>query len=169
MDGISWYGNCLGIPNVGGEIYFDHCYEDNPLVNALCVGLVKADNIASSSAKSVGNTVLLVGAETGRDGIHGASGLASRNLDSEQEMRPTVQVGNPFLEKLLIEGCLEALETGHVEGIQDCGAAGLTSSTVEAASKAGAEVEIPGDSEPGASSYRPGGDTGHCGSGSCLH
>ncbi|MFL2645012.1 MAG: phosphoribosylformylglycinamidine synthase subunit PurL [Dehalococcoidia bacterium] len=142
VDGISWYGNCLGIPNVGGEIYFDHCYEDNPLVNALCVGLVKADNIASSSAKSVGNTVLLVGAETGRDGIHGASGLASRNLDSEQEMRPTVQVGNPFLEKLLIEGCLEALETGHVEGIQDCGAAGLTSSTVEAASKAGLGITI---------------------------
>ena len=136
VEGISWYGNCLGIPNVGGEIYFDACYQDNPLVNALCVGLVESDNIASSSAKSIGNSVLLVGADTGRDGIHGASGLASRNLDAEQEMRPTVQVGNPFLEKLLIEGCLEALATGHVEGIQDLGAAGLTSSTVEAASKA---------------------------------
>lgn len=136
VEGISWYGNCLGIPNVGGEIYFDNCYQDNPLVNALCVGLVESDKIASSSAKSVGNIVLLVGAETGRDGIHGASGLASRSLDSEQEMRPTVQVGNPFLEKLLIEGCLEALATGNVEGIQDLGAAGLTSSTVEAASKA---------------------------------
>ncbi|HCG91675.1 MAG TPA: phosphoribosylformylglycinamidine synthase subunit PurL [Dehalococcoidia bacterium] len=142
VDGISWYGNCLGIPDVGGEIYFEDCYEDNPLVNALCVGLVQINKIASSSVKAVGNLVILVGAETGRDGIHGASGLASRSLDTDQEMRPTVQVGNPFLEKLLIEGCLEALETGLIDGIQDLGAAGLTSSCVEAASKANLGMEI---------------------------
>ena len=137
VGGISWYGNCIGVPDVGGEIYFDSCYSQNPLVNAMCVGLVHKDDLATSAAGGEGNVLLLVGSGTGRDGIHGASGLASRTFEEEQELRPTVQVGNPFLEKILIEACLEALATGDVTAIQDLGAAGLTSSTVESADKAG--------------------------------
>ena len=137
VGGISWYGNCIGVPDVGGEIYFDSCYSQNPLVNAMCVGLVNKDDLATSAAGDEGNVLLLVGSGTGRDGIHGASGLASRTFEEEQELRPTVQVGNPFLEKILIEACLEALATGDVVAIQDLGAAGLTSSTVESADKAG--------------------------------
>ena len=98
--GISWYGNCIGVPDVAGEIYFDPCYTQNPLVNAMCVGLVRREQLATSAAAEVGHLVWLVGAETGRDGIHGASGLASRTFEEEQELRPTVQVGNPFLEKI---------------------------------------------------------------------
>ena len=135
VGGISWYGNCIGIPDVAGEINFDPSYSQNPLVNAMCVGLVPVDRIATASAGEAGNVLLLVGAGTGRDGIHGASGLASRTFDGEQERRPTVQVANPFLEKVLIEACLEALATGAVQGIQDLGAAGLTSAAVEAAAK----------------------------------
>ena len=131
VGGISWYGNCIGVPDVAGEICFDESYSGNPLVNAMCVGLVKADNIATSAASEVGDVMLLVGAGTGRDGIHGASGLASRTFEEEVELRPTVQVGNPFLEKVLIEACLEALETGLVNAIQDLGAAGLTSAAIE--------------------------------------
>lgn len=137
VNGISWYGNCIGVPDVAGEIYFDKSYTQNPLVNAMCVGLVAINNIATSDAGAPGNTLLLVGSGTGRDGIHGASGLASRTFDEEQELRPTVQVGNPFLEKVLIEACLEALETGKVAGIQDLGAAGLTSAAIESVSKSG--------------------------------
>ena len=137
VGGISWYGNCIGVPDVGGEIYFDPCYSQNPLVNAMCVGLVERDKLATASAGAQGNVLLLVGSGTGRDGIHGASGLASRTFEQDQELRPTVQVGNPFLEKVLIEACLEALGTGWVRGIQDLGAAGLTSASVESAARAG--------------------------------
>ena len=142
VGGISWYGNCIGIPDVAGEIYFDPSYSQNPLVNAMCVGLAPVDKLATASAGRAGNVLLLVGAGTGRDGIHGASGLASRTFEGQQERRPTVQVANPFLEKVLIEACLEALDTGVVEGIQDLGAAGLTSSTVESASRAGRGVRL---------------------------
>ncbi len=142
VEGISWYGNCIGVPDVGGEIYFDPAYSQNPLVNAMCVGLVPIDRLATAAARTPGNVLLLVGAETGRDGIHGASGLASRTFESEEERRPTVQVGNPFMEKILIEACLEALATGAVEAIQDLGAAGLTSSTIESAFKGGCGVEL---------------------------
>ncbi len=142
VDGIAWYGNCIGVPDVAGEIFFDPVYSQNPLVNAMCVGLAAKDKLATASAGRVGNVLLLVGADTGRDGIHGASGLASRTFEREQELRPTVQVGNPFLEKVLIEACLEALATGAVQGIQDLGAAGLTSSAVESASRAGRGVQL---------------------------
>ena len=137
VEGISWYGNCIGVPDVAGEIYFDESYSQNPLVNAMCVGLVSTEKLASAAASRTGSVLLLVGADTGRDGIHGASGLASRTFEEEQELRPTVQVGNPFLEKVLIESCLEALDTGLVSGIQDLGAAGLTSAAIESAYRGG--------------------------------
>ena len=137
VEGISWYGNCIGVPDVGGEIGFDPSYSQNPLVNAMCVGLVSTDRLTSAAADTAGSVLLLVGADTGRDGIHGASGLASRPLEQEQELRPTVQVGNPFLEKILIEACLEALDTGAVSGMQDLGAAGLTSAAIESAYRGG--------------------------------
>ena len=142
VGGISWYGNCIGIPDVAGEICFDPSYSQNPLVNAMCVGIARKDQLASSAARGVGNVLVLVGADTGRDGIHGASGLASRTFQDEQERRPTVQVGNPFLEKILIEACLEALATGEVQALQDLGAAGLTSAAIESASKAGHGVHL---------------------------
>ena len=142
IGGISWYGNCIGVPDVGGEVFFSPSYGRNPLVNALCVGLIEKDRLLSASAGDEGNVLLLVGAETGRDGIHGASGLASRTFEDEREMRPTVQVANPFLEKVLIETCLEVAAAGHLEGLQDLGAAGLTSSTVEAAARANVGVEL---------------------------
>jgi phosphoribosylformylglycinamidine synthase len=142
VGGISWYGNCIGVPDVAGEICFDESYSQNPLVNAMCVGLVRSDNIATSSASEVGNVMLLVGAGTGRDGIHGASGLASRTFEEEVELRPTVQVGNPFLEKVLIEACLEALDTGLVNAIQDLGAAGLTSAAIESAASGGRGIRL---------------------------
>ena len=136
--GISWYGNCIGVPDVGGEVAFSESYSGNPLVNAMCVGLVERDRIVRARASGEGNLLVLVGADTGVDGIHGASGLASRTFEEEREMRPTVQVGNPFLEKVLIEACLEALETGHVLAMQDLGAAGLTSTVVESVARGGA-------------------------------
>ncbi len=142
VGGISWYGNCIGVPDIGGEILFSPSYSQNPLVNAMCVGLLERDRLVRASAREKGNLLLLVGAETGRDGIHGASGLASRTFEEEREMRPTVQVGNPFLKKVLIEACLEAAATGHLEAMQDLGAAGLTSSTVEAASRGDMGVEL---------------------------
>ena len=155
--GISWYGNCIGVPDVGGEISFDPSYSQNPLVNAMCVGLVSTDNLASAAADTAGSVLLLVGADTGRDGIHGASGLASRPLESEQEMRPTVQVGNPFLEKILIEACLAALDTGAVSGMQDLGAAGLTSAAIESAYRGGRGIILDLDQvhrrEPGMTGY----------------
>ena len=142
VGGISWYGNCIGVPDVAGEICFDESYSQNPLVNAMCVGLIRADSIATSAASEVGNVMLLVGAGTGRDGIHGASGLASRTFEEEVELRSTVQVGNPFLEKVLIEACLEALDTGLVNAIQDLGAAGLTSATIESAASGGRGIRL---------------------------
>ncbi len=148
VDGVGSYGNCLGIPNVGGETWFASSYNGNPLVNAMCVGLADTAKLMSARATGPGNALLLVGADTGRDGIHGASGLASRT-DPEarfEEMRPAVQVGNPFLEKLLMEACYElASEHGDwIVGLQDLGAAGLTSAVVECCAKgsSGAVLEL---------------------------
>ena len=142
VGGISDYGNCLGIPNVGGEVVFSTSYSDNPLVNAMCLGLVETDKLVRARAEGTGNLLMLVGADTGRDGIHGASGLASRTFEEERELRPTVQVGNPFLEKVLIEACLELAGTDLIAGIADLGAAGLTSAVVESAARAGSGVEV---------------------------
>lgn len=140
--GIAGYGNCMGIPTVGGEVAFDPCYEGNPLVNAMCVGLIDHDKIQKGVAEGIGNPVMYVGAATGRDGIHGAT-FASEELNEESEAkRPAVQVGDPFMEKLLLEACLELLETDAVVGIQDMGAAGLTCSSAEMASKAGNGMEL---------------------------
>lgn len=140
--GISGYGNCLGIPTVGGEVFFHDSFTENPLVNAMCVGLVDHDQIRRGLAAGVGNLVMLVGAKTGRDGIHGAT-FASEELSEESEQRrPSVQVGDPFMEKLLIEACLEVIKGGYVVGIQDLGAAGLTSSCAEMAGRAGTGIEI---------------------------
>ena len=135
IGGISSYGNCIGIPDVGGEIFFSDTYKGNPLVNAMCVGLIENGKIASASAREPGDLLLLVGADTGRDGIHGASGLASRTFEEQGEMRSAVQVGNPFLEKVLIEACIEALDLPGVVGLQDCGAAGITSAAIEMAER----------------------------------
>ena len=140
--GISGYGNCIGVPDVGGEVVFSPSYAANPLVNAMCVGLLRVESLVHATTGGAGNLLMLVGADTGRDGIHGASGLASRTFEEERELRPTVQVGNPFLEKVLIEACLEAAQNEHVVGIQDLGAAGLTSASVESASRAGRGIEI---------------------------
>jgi len=135
IGGISSYGNCIGIPDVGGEIFFSDTYKGNPLVNAMCVGLIENGKMASASAREPGDLLLLVGADTGRDGIHGASGLASRTFEEQTEMRSAVQVGNPFLEKVLIEACIEALDLPGVVGLQDCGAAGITSAAIEMAER----------------------------------
>ena len=140
--GISGYGNCIGIPNVGGEVCFSDSYAGNPLVNAMCVGILKADELVRATTGGPGNLLMLVGSDTGRDGIHGASGLASRTFEEERELRPTVQVGNPFMEKSLIEACLEVAQTDHIIGLQDLGAAGLTSASVESASNGESGIEI---------------------------
>jgi len=145
VGGIGGYGNCLGIPTVAGEVCFADAYSANPLVNAMCVGVARTADLMPGGAKGPGNLVMLVGADTGRDGIGGANVLASRVFDeSSAELRPTVQVGNPFLEKLLMEACLEIAEKypDWVVGIQDLGAAGLTSSSVEAAERAGTGIEV---------------------------
>ena len=142
VSGISGYGNCIGVPDVGGEVYFSPSYTGNPLVNAMCVGLLRHEELRTANAGGEGNLLMLVGADTGRDGIHGASGLASKTFDDDRELRPTVQVGNPFLEKVLIEACLEAARSDAVVGIQDLGAAGLTSASVESAHNAGAGIRI---------------------------
>ena len=142
VGGIASYGNCLGIPDVGGEIFFSPSYSDNPLINAMCVGIAQSEKLVKARAGGVGNVLMLAGADTGRDGLHGASGLASRTFEDERELRSTVQVGNPFLEKLLIEACLELAETDWIVGMQDLGAAGLTSASVESAARAGSGVEI---------------------------
>jgi phosphoribosylformylglycinamidine synthase len=140
--GIAHYGNCMGVPTVGGELRFDPGYTANPLVNAMCVGLVPHARLTRARASGPGNPVLLVGAATGRDGIHGAT-FASAELDARsEERRPAVQVGNPFLEKLLLEACLELLDTGDVVAMQDLGAAGLTSSSAELAGRGGCGIEL---------------------------
>ena len=140
--GIAGYGNCIGIPTVGGEIQFDPCYEGNPLVNAMCVGLIDHKDIQKGVAAGVGNTVMYVGAKTGRDGIHGATFSSEELTEDTEESRSAVQVGDPFMEKLLLEACLEVVKSDALVGIQDMGAAGLTSSSAEMASKAGTGVEM---------------------------
>ncbi len=142
VSGIAHYGNCIGIPTIGGEIYFDESFEGNPLVNVFCLGVLRHDQLARGAARGVGNPVFYVGAETGRDGLAGAA-FASRELTEEsKEDRPAVQVGDPFKEKLLLEACLELLARDAVAGIQDMGAAGLTCSTCETASRGGSGIEI---------------------------
>jgi phosphoribosylformylglycinamidine synthase subunit PurL len=140
--GIAGYGNCIGIPTVGGEIQFDPCYEGNPLVNAMCVGLIDHKDIKKGQAHGEGNTVMYVGAKTGRDGIHGATFASEELTDQSSEDRPAVQVGDPFMEKLLLEACLELIHFDALVGIQDMGAAGLVSSSAEMASKAGMGIEM---------------------------
>ncbi|TDQ34148.1 phosphoribosylformylglycinamidine synthase subunit PurL [Aureibacillus halotolerans] len=140
--GIAGYGNCIGIPTVGGEIQFDPCYEGNPLVNAMCVGLIDHKDIQKGRASGIGNTVMYVGAATGRDGIHGATFASEELTEASDEKRPAVQVGDPFMEKLLLEACLEVVHSDALVGIQDMGAAGLTSSASEMASKAGTGIEM---------------------------
>src|SRR6202022_732550 len=141
--GVANYGNCFGVPTVGGEVGFEPCYSQNPLVNALALGIAKKEEIFLAKARGIGNPVIYVGASTGRDGIHGASLLASAEFTEEsQQKRPNVQVGDPFMEKLLLEACLEAMQTGAVVAIQDMGAAGLTCSTTEMASRGGTGIEI---------------------------
>jgi phosphoribosylformylglycinamidine synthase II len=141
--GIGFYGNCFGVPTVGGEVQFEPCYANNPLVNALALGIARREELFFARARGAGNPVIYVGAKTGRDGIHGASLLASAEFSEEsQQKRPNVQVGDPFMEKLLLEACLEAMRTGAVVAIQDMGAAGLTSSSSEMASRGGMGIEI---------------------------
>jgi len=142
VGGIAFYGNCVGVPTVAGEVYFEDCYTGNCLVNAMAVGVLRHEDVAYARAEGVGNPVLLVGSRTGRDGIHGAT-FASVELTEESESRKSnVQMGDPFTEKLLIEATLEALKTGHVTGIQDMGAAGITCSTCETSAKAGTGMKI---------------------------
>ena len=146
--GIAGYGNCIGIPTVGGEIQFDPSYAGNPLVNAMCVGLINHEDIKKGQAHGVGNTVMYVGAKTGRDGIHGATFASVELSESSEEKRSAVQVGDPFMEKLLLEACLELIQSDALVGIQDMGAAGLTSSSAEMASKAGSGITMNLDSIP---------------------
>src|SRR5205807_2606056 len=140
--GVGDYGNCVGVPTVGGEVDFAASYSGNPLVNAMCVGLLREDALIRSAASGIGNVLMVVGSRTGRDGIHGAS-FASEELTQESESRrPQVQVGDPFTEKLLLEASLELIASGHIVAIQDMGAAGLTSSSAEMAARGGVGVEI---------------------------
>ncbi|HEY1786964.1 MAG TPA: phosphoribosylformylglycinamidine synthase subunit PurL, partial [Verrucomicrobiae bacterium] len=149
VSGIAHYGNCFGIPTIAGEIYFDKSYEGNPLVNAFCLGVLRHDQIARGAARGIGNPVFYVGPATGRDGLAGAA-FASQDLteESAEQQRGAVQVGDPFMEKLVCEACLELLATGVVAGIQDMGAAGLTCSTCETAARAGTGIEIELDKVP---------------------
>ncbi|MBA2565080.1 MAG: phosphoribosylformylglycinamidine synthase subunit PurL, partial [Gemmatimonadetes bacterium] len=141
--GVGDYGNCVGIPNLGGEVAFEPCYSGNPLVNAMAVGVLRTEDLMRGLAAGAGNPVFAVGASTGRDGIHGCSLLASSDLDDASlANRPTVQVGDPFTEKLLLEATLEIAASGAAVGIQDMGAAGLTSSSAEMAARSGAGIEI---------------------------
>ncbi|WP_215112612.1 MULTISPECIES: phosphoribosylformylglycinamidine synthase subunit PurL [unclassified Exiguobacterium] len=142
VSGIAGYGNCVGIPTVGGEVAFDPAYSGNPLVNAMCVGFIRHEDIQKGIAEGVGNSVMYVGATTGRDGIHGATFASEELGEDAEEKRPAVQVGDPFMEKLLIEACLEVIKHPALVGIQDMGAAGLTSSSAEMASKAGMGIEM---------------------------
>jgi phosphoribosylformylglycinamidine synthase len=146
--GIAGYGNCFGVPTVGGEVFFDECYQKNPLVNAFALGIVKKDKIFLAKAEGVGNPIIYVGAKTGRDGIHGAT-MASEEFSADSESkRPNVQIGDPFKEKLLLEACLELMKNEYIIGIQDMGAAGLTSSSFEMASKSGSGVKLYLDKVP---------------------
>ncbi|HXC34428.1 MAG TPA: phosphoribosylformylglycinamidine synthase subunit PurL, partial [Candidatus Acidoferrales bacterium] len=149
VSGIAHYGNCFGIPTIAGEVYFDKSYEGNPLVNAFCLGVLRHGQIARGAARGIGNPVFYVGPATGRDGLAGAA-FASQDLteESAEQQRGAVQVGDPFMEKLVCEACLELLATGAVAGIQDMGAAGLTCSTCETAARAGTGIEIELDKVP---------------------
>ena len=146
--GISHYGNCVGVPTIGGEVYFDPAYSGNPLVNAMALGLMETEEIVKSGAKGIGNPVLYVGSTTGRDGMGGASFASAELSDASMDDRPAVQVGDPFLEKSLIEACLEAFKTGAVVAAQDMGAAGITCSTSEMAAKGGVGIELDLDKIP---------------------
>ena len=148
VSGIASYGNCFGVPNVGGEVKFESCYSGNPLVNAFALGLVRRDQIFYAKAAGEGNPVIYVGSKTGRDGIHGATMASEEFSEGSEAKRPNVQVGDPFLEKLLLEACLEAMQTGAVVGIQDMGAAGLTCSTCEMGGRGGVGLEIELDLVP---------------------
>ncbi len=148
VKGLGDYGNCFGVPTVGGEVAFADCYSLNPLVNAFALGLVRREQIFYGKAEGVGNSVIYVGAKTGRDGIHGATMASAEFDEAAMEKRPTVQVGDPFAEKLLLEACLEAMRAGAIVGIQDMGAAGLTSSSCEMGARAGTGVEIDLDLVP---------------------
>ncbi len=142
VDGISWYGNCIGVPTVAGEVGFNDCYKTNCLVGVMCIGVAREHELMTSAAKGVGNAVVYVGNATGRDGIGGCSILASKEMREELEMRPTVQLGDPFAEKCLIEACLEAYKTGAVVAVKDMGAAGLTCTTVEMAAAGGVGMVV---------------------------
>ena len=148
VSGIASYGNCFGVPNVGGEVKFESCYSGNPLVNAFALGLVRRDQIFYAKAAGEGNPVIYVGSKTGRDGIHGATMASEEFSEQSEAKRPNVQVGDPFLEKLLLEACLEAMQTGAIVGIQDMGAAGLTCSTCEMGGRGGVGLEIELDLVP---------------------
>src|SRR5438876_424008 len=148
VSGIASYGNCFGVPNLGGETKFEPCYSGNPLVNAFALGLVRKDQIFYARAAGEGNPVIYVGAKTGRDGIHGATMASEEFSEASEAKRPNVQVGDPFLEKLLLEACLEAMQTGAIVGIQDMGAAGLTCSTCEMGARGHVGVEIEMDRVP---------------------
>jgi phosphoribosylformylglycinamidine synthase II len=148
VSGVASYGNCFGVPNLGGETKFEPCYSGNPLVNAFAMGLVRKDEIFYARAAGEGNPVIYVGAKTGRDGIHGATMASEEFSEASEAKRPNVQVGDPFLEKLLLEACLEAMQTGAIIGIQDMGAAGLTCSTCEMGGRGGVGIEIELDRVP---------------------
>ncbi len=148
VSGVASYGNCFGVPNLGGEVKFESCYSGNPLVNAFALGLVRRDQIFYGRASGEGNPVIYVGSKTGRDGIHGATMASEEFSEGSEAKRPNVQVGDPFLEKLLLEACLEAMQTGAIVGIQDMGAAGLTCSTCEMGARGGTGVEIELDLVP---------------------
>src|SRR5207249_3238120 len=148
VSGISHYGNCFGVPTIGGETVFEACYNGNPLVNVFALGVFKHDEIFFGKATGVGNPVIYVGAKTGKDGIHGASMASAEFTEESKQKRPNVQVGDPFLEKLLLEACLEAMQTGAIVGIQDMGAAGLTCSTCEMGGRGGVGIEIELDRVP---------------------
>ena len=148
VSGIAGYGNCFGVPNLGGETKFEPCYSGNPLVNAFALGLVRKDEIFYAKATGAGNPVIYVGAKTGRDGIHGATMASEEFKEGSEQKRPNVQVGDPFMEKLLLEACLEAMKTGAIVGIQDMGAAGLTCSTCEMGARGGVGLEVELDLVP---------------------
>jgi phosphoribosylformylglycinamidine synthase len=157
VEGIAHYGNCFGVPTVGGETVFENCYSANPLVNVFALGICREDEIFYARASGIGNPVIYVGAKTGRDGIHGASMASAEFTEESKQKRPNVQVGDPFLEKLLLEACLEAMKTGAIVAIQDMGAAGLTSSSCEMGSRGGVGIDIDLDlvpqREPGMTAY----------------
>ena len=148
VHGIAAYGNCFGVPNLGGETKFEPCYSGNPLVNAFALGLVRRDEIFYAKATGIGNPVIYVGAKTGRDGIHGATMASEEFKEGSEQKRPNVQVGDPFMEKLLLEACIEAMRTGAIVGIQDMGAAGLTSSSCEMGARGGVGLEMNLDQIP---------------------